>query len=1508
MTRRGASAAGAQPPVAIVGMAVLLPGAPDLSTYWQNLVEGVDSITDVPEHRWDPCFYEPDAATGPPRADAIYCRRGGFVDAHAEIDPTEFGIMPGSVSGTEPDQLIALRVAAAAIADAGGEERLAPRERIGVILGRGGYMTPGHVRLEQRVRTARQLVRTLGELIPGIAAEQLDRVKAAFVEQLGPQDPASAIGLVPNLAASRIANRLDLRGPAYTVDAACASALVAVDQAIGELAGGRCDVVLAGGLHHCHDVLLWSVFAQLRALSPSQRIRPFHSEADGLLIGEGTGVVVLKRLADAERDDDRIYAVIRGSGIASDGSATSLVHPSSDGQVLALRRAWQGAGLDPAEAGSLGLLEAHGTATPAGDQAELATVRRVFGESTGEDAVIGSVKSMIGHAMPAAGIAGLVKVALATHRGVLLPTLHCEDPHPALALTRFHAIRSAQPWELPAGQPVRRAAVNAFGFGGINAHVVIEQHAPPSPVGSRGRRAAVVAEPEQVLLLAGASPAAIADLLDREDPAVRALADTAWTTDGCRLGVVDPTPKRLAIARKIVAKGAAWRGRSDVWFSPQPLLLTHPRGHVGFVFPGAEAEFEPRVDDVAARLGLPRPELATGDIRRQSAAVVGVGRLLDRALRDLRVVPDAVAGHSIGEWTAMISAGIYSDDEVDRFLDAFDPDALALPDAVFAALGCGVDRVVDAIAGRPGIVISHDNSPSQSIVCGPAAAVAELVGRFRGQNVLGQVLPFRSGFHTPMLEPYLSPIREAAERFRLHPPAVPIWSATTAALYPADATDVRALFVRHLVERVRFRPLVEAMYAAGVRVFVQVGTGQLPALIDDILRGREHLAVAANTPRRSGLDQLRRVVTALWVEGGSPRAIDAPARPRPTRGRQPVRLDLSAALVSLDGAALPRLGEPAPISAQQPPRLGEPAPIGTQQPGATPALATALSGLDKLAVRSPLMAELTGLLQETADTAVAVVAAAARPDRAVQPQRTVLRVSMQTMPYLRDHALCRQREHWPDDSDRWAIVPATTLIEHMIDAARRIAPGRQPVVVHEAQLSRWVVAAPPQDLTVIAARDGADRVRVTLGEHARAVIELGARYPVDAPRPWSVDVGVESTPEVTAEDLYAKRWMFHGPRFQGVAELTAIGERHIRGLIRTPEAPGALLDNAGQLLGAWMLSTHRTGQVLFPVSVRALRLFGPHPAAGTEIPCTVRIRSVTDAIVEADVQLVHEGRVWAQVDGWQDRRFDGDLRAGRLPESTTLSTFGPGGCAVLFERWRDLASRDLIVRGQLSAPERVDHERCPPRTRRGWLLGRIALKDAVRRSLWDLGFGPIFPAEVRVTNDDSGAPRVAGHNGTILPPLAVSLAHCRDVAVAIARPRATGGGPRVGIDVEEIVERDDTTRDVALSSQETALLVARCAESGEPSATWFTRFWSAKEAVAKAEGTGLEGRPKRFEVVAASSSEMAVRVRRRDGDGDRDRVRYHVHCQQLSSPADLQERQYVVAWTTGPEHEQEEMR
>ncbi|WP_349259574.1 beta-ketoacyl synthase N-terminal-like domain-containing protein, partial [Actinospica sp.] len=664
-------------------MAALMPGASDLETYWRNIVAGVDAITDAPASRWDPEFYDP--ASSAERADRVYCRRGGFVDEFITVDPVE--------SDIEPDELIALHVASEAIEDAGGRAWLPDGDRVGVILGRGSFLTPGLARLDQRVRTTNQLVRTLRELMPELSADRVEQVRSAFTDALG---PAATKSDLPNLAASHIANRLDVRGPAYTVDAACASSLVAVDQAMAVLASGRCDVMLAGGIHHCHDITLWSTFGRLGALSRTEVIRPFHRAADGVLIGEGTGVVVLKRLDDALADGDRIYAVIRGTGVAGNGHTAELA-----GQVRAVRRAWESAGLDPRAADALGLLEAHGTGTPADDAAEIATLAEVFGPREGEPgAVIGSVKSMIGHTMPAAGIASLIKTALAIHHNVLPPTLHCEDPAPELKATRFQPLSEARPW--PEGTGPRRAGVNAFGYGGVNAHVVLEQ----APVTTDATQAVAG---EHILRLGAATPADLLQLLDLLEAGETQNPDL---TAPCRIAIADPTPKKLKLARRILTNGKAWRGRSDIWFSPQPLLADQePDSKIAFVFPGLEAEFTPRVDDIAALLGvkaLTGHDASTG-IGAHSVGVVEVGRLLARGLGDMGIRPGAVAGHSIGEWTAMIQAGLYSGPAVDRFIAEFDPDSLRVPGLVFGAVGAGAERVSSVLGEEfPDVVLSHD--------------------------------------------------------------------------------------------------------------------------------------------------------------------------------------------------------------------------------------------------------------------------------------------------------------------------------------------------------------------------------------------------------------------------------------------------------------------------------------------------------------------------------------------------------------------------------------------------------------------------------------------------------------------------------------------------------------------------------------------------------------------------------------------------------------------------------
>ncbi|MBF6047944.1 acyltransferase domain-containing protein [Streptomyces sp. NRRL B-1677] len=1501
------------PPVAVIGMAVLLPGSPGLETYWRNLTAGTDAITDVPAERWDARYYDPAGARG---ADRIYCRRGGFVDEFAVVDAARCGIMPAAVPGTEPDQLLALHVAAAAVADAGGEQRLPDRNRVGVVLGRGNYMGAGLARLTQRVGFAHQLVHTLRELLPDLEPGQLERVRAAFTRRLGADSPDAAAGLVPNLVASRTASRLDLRGPAYTIDAACASSLVAVDRAVAELATGRCDVMLAGGVHHCHDITLWSVFSQLRALSPSQRIRPFHRHADGLLIGEGSAVVVLKRLADAQRDGDRVYAVVRGTGVSGDGRASGLLSPDPGGQVRAVRQAWRAAGLDPRAPHCLGLLEAHGTATPAGDTAELTTLAEVFGpEAGGDRAMLGSVKSMIGHTMPAAGAAGLVKAALAVHHGVLPPTLHCDDPHPALAGTRFRVTGAAEPWESGSGPAVRRAAVNAFGFGGINAHVVLEQ--PPPATGARNQRnqrnqqnqrnlrpAIGVSEPERVLALAADTPRELADLLALGSHATAASRGTGRV----RLGIVAPTPERRALAARVLTGEHPWRGRNDIWYAPAPLLGPGTTGRIAFVFPGLEAEFAPRADGIAGHFGLPstaaRPSGAgapVGDLGRHAVEVFALGRLLDGALRRMGIVPDAIAGHSVGEWNAMAMAGMYAREAVDGLLAAFDPDRLRVPGLAFAVLGTSARRTQAALVelGDGRVVLSHDNAPGQCMICGPRPQVEEVVRSLRAEGVFGRILPFQSGFHTPMLAPWLEPITAEAERLELVPPGVPLWSATTASPYPTDPAEVRKLFVRHLLEPVRFRSLVEALHDAGFRAFVQVGTGQLTSLVSATLEGRDHVAVAADSPRRDGLAQLRRVALAVWTHGagidpalppaaGAAATVHRRADPAGVTVQAPTRLALGSTLVSLSGQDLAELRRDLALTRT--------AATGSGAPGADP-VGRCVTALEEAAGRFPPAAELAALIRETAATAAALIDATAPVDAAIPGRgwQTVLPVSVKAMPYLLDHCFIHQRPGWPDLDDRRPVVPGTTIVHHLMDAAERAVPGMRAVAVHHVRFDQWVAADEPVDVRITGtpSPDGADSFDVSFGRSARATVELAPQYPEAGRGAQPPDPAAERTPEHTAARIYDERWMFHGPSFQGITDITAIGEQHVRGVISASATPGALLDNVGQLIGYWIMASRAERVAVLPVGIRHIRFAGPHPAPGTPVECLVRIVSLTDTLLEADAQLVTGGRVWAELTGWQDRRFDNlpeTRRVERFPERHTLSRPQPGGWSLLHKWWRDSASRDLVMRNHLGRAERHAYEQQPPRGRGQWLLGRIAVKDAVRQLLWEQGEGPVFPAEIRVGNDERGRPYVTGVHGRTLPELDVSLAHCAETAVALVRHRGSCGPGCVGIDVEEITERPVDLHEFALGPAERRLLASACAESGEPEALWFTRFWAAKEAVAKAEGTGLRGRPRDFTVLSVAPDGLVAAAGRHT---------WSVRCRRIGNPSGLTARDYVVAWTTG---------
>ena len=480
--------------IAIIGMSCIFPGASGIEQFWNNIISGVDSIREAGPEEWDAGFYKNKSSSS---FGKVYCTRGGFITEYAEFDPLEFGIMPSSLRGSDPDQFIALRAAAEALADAGYSHKTFDGERAEIILGRTSAPGVGSLNLIQHGQTVDQVMDILKATSPHLDITQLQKIEQGLRAGLQPCNADTIPAVMPNVLSGRIASKLGFRGRNLVLDAACASSLTAVEMAMQSLLSGQSDFAIAGGVHINSSPYFYQMFCELGALSATGVIRPFDESADGTILGEGVGMIVLKRLEDAERDNNRIYAVLKGIGSSSDGRGGGSLAPSVDGEALAMRRAYEMAGISPR---TVELLEAHGTGTRAGDLAEMKAVGQVFSDSEskaepGKKAVdensawcaIGSVKSMIGHTQAASGVAGLIKAALALHHRILPQTLNVAKPNtqidwkqsPCYVNTKTHPWESSkQTFDEPAHP--RRAAVSAFGFGGVNAHAVLEEYCEQS--------------------------------------------------------------------------------------------------------------------------------------------------------------------------------------------------------------------------------------------------------------------------------------------------------------------------------------------------------------------------------------------------------------------------------------------------------------------------------------------------------------------------------------------------------------------------------------------------------------------------------------------------------------------------------------------------------------------------------------------------------------------------------------------------------------------------------------------------------------------------------------------------------------------------------------------------------------------------------------------------------------------------------------------------------------------
>ncbi|MFO0609011.1 MAG: beta-ketoacyl synthase N-terminal-like domain-containing protein [Polyangiales bacterium] len=888
-------------PVAVVGMAGTFAGARDVGEYWRNIVREVDSITDVPPSHWAvDDYYDPD----PKAPDKTYAKRGGFLPGQ-DFHPLEFGLPPNILELTDVAQLLSLAVASRALADAGYGEVNPLAPRTGVVLGVSalGLVGPLYARLQGPVW--RRVLRRRD--VPEAEIDAIvEAIKRAYVEWREDSFP----GYLANVVPGRIANRLNLGGVNLSVDAACASSLAALRVALHELRSGGCDMVLAGGVDTNNSPMGFVSFSKTPAFTAHDRMRPFDSASDGMLIGEGVGVVVLRRLADAERDGQRVYAVIRGVGASSDGRFSSIYAPRREGQELCLRRAYEEAGVAPE---SVGLVEAHGTGTPTGDPTELAALHAVFGGAAGKGVALGSVKSQIGHTKVAAGVAGLIKVALALHEKVLPPTIHVATPHPAIR-PPFYLNTRARPWFAIAP---RRAAVSSFGFGGTNFHAVLEEHRAAKPEGARALATpyALFLHAPDVTALA-ARCAQVADELRGDDGArgFRTLVERSKSVtipdDAARVGFL-ATTREEACAR--LDEAAASLARGDTTTRPTGEVHVRARavdvrGAVVVLFPGQGSQSVdmgaslcaafPPVHDAFARMDAARAAEAlppisdvvfpapTFDPRAQEAqaaalratqnAQAAIGALnlgLFALLRRCGCAPDFFAGHSLGELTALHAGGALDEGDYLRLLVARG-EAMARPppsgvDAgTLLAVGGDAAQLEDFLRDRPGVTVANRNSRSQLVVAGSRDDLLALKAELAALGVSATPLPVSGAFHSERVAHAQAPFARAVEAARVAAPTTPTFANSTAAPYPASAVEVRRMLAEQMVRPVEFRQEIEAIYDAGGRVFIECGPGRvLTGLVGNILHDRPHLAVALHRPKADDDRTLRDAYVQLRVAG-----------------------------------------------------------------------------------------------------------------------------------------------------------------------------------------------------------------------------------------------------------------------------------------------------------------------------------------------------------------------------------------------------------------------------------------------------------------------------------------------------------------------------------------------------------------------------------------------------------------------------------------------------------------
>ncbi|TSC22976.1 non-ribosomal peptide synthetase/type I polyketide synthase [Corallococcus sp. Z5C101001] len=845
--------------IAIIGMAGRFPGAPDIESLWRLLVEGREGLSRFDRETLLAAGEEPRLLDDP-----AYVRVSGLLDDVEAFDAAFFGYSPQDARLMDPQQRVFLECAWEALEAAGYDPKR--------LSGRAGLFAGS-----------------------GVPRYWLDHVVPRFRSLSVASDMyRSILGNPWQFLATTTAYKLGLRGPALTVQTACSTSLVAVHLACQSLRTGECDMALAGGVSLFASGPSGYLHEEGGITSPDGHCRPFDAKGQGTVPSSGVALVVLKRLEDALRDGDSIHAVIRGSAINNDGAdKVGFTAPSVQGQRDVIARAHAAAGVSPRH---ITYVEAHGTATPLGDPLEVQALRLAFGDRAPSDppCVLGALKSNVGHLDSAAGVAGLIKATLALERHFLPGTVHFEHPHPESGLEHspFVVSREGRPWDAPGALP-RLAGVSAFGIGGTNAHVVLEEAPPVPALSPMNEEASVLVLSARSAEALGAASLRLAEHLERTR--ARSLAEAAYTLQegrtvfAHRRAVTCETPEE-AIA-KLRREGPARRA------SPEP-------PEVAFLFPGTGTQeagmgaawyrrapaYREAFDACVSAFGRDverelRSALLADEhggraeemLRAPSlgmAAIFTTEYALSRLLGVWGVRPSSLMGHSLGEYAAACLAGVLSLEQAVALVSLRGRLCDALPPSGMLAVPLPEDELTQALP--VGLSLAAVNGPGQCVVSGALEALEDFAARLQEKGVRSKRLPRSSGFHSVLVEPVMEPLTALARSMTPNAPAIPMVSNVSGRWLTEDDARDASYWARHLRRTVRFADGLELLLEDRERILVEVGPGRTLSTLASLHpgAGRERLVVPTlgvpagrRQPRESDEKALLDAVGQLWSAG-----------------------------------------------------------------------------------------------------------------------------------------------------------------------------------------------------------------------------------------------------------------------------------------------------------------------------------------------------------------------------------------------------------------------------------------------------------------------------------------------------------------------------------------------------------------------------------------------------------------------------------------------------------------